>query len=306
MARAAAATWILLSMLAPATAPAQPCKMSVAQGFLELQRARFPAALTQFDQALSGVDECVAEAHLGKASTYNAMNDHKLAVAEAQRVFGLTDDAEVLAETHYQVGVALHRRGSRMNKKKAEAEAAFRRAIDVSGGEHRGAIRALWRLLDETRRKDDLAALQERFPGMQVLSRGERMRSARSNKKGGARKGPPCRTDDNAGWDDDLPYFLADENPEAEGYAPPRLTAGGKPEYTDAARKEGIEGRVEIQARIDTEGHVIQVRVLKSLHPDLDAAAVEAACQFEFEPARSPEGEPTAAFLRGVFDFAPE
>ncbi|MCP3961707.1 MAG: energy transducer TonB [bacterium] len=291
---------------------AQPCEMAVAQGFLELHRARFPAALTQFDQALGGSEECVIEAHLGKASTYNASNDHKQARVEAEVVLRATDDPELLAEAHYQVGVALHKRGSRMNKKKAEAEAAFQRAVEVSGGEHRGAIRALWRLYQETRREDDLTALKERFPEVKVLTRGERLRAGKPPPKKAEEaepKKPDCLTDVTTGWDQELPQFLGEDDPEARGFVAPRLTAGGQPGYTDEAREAGIQGSVEVEALLDVKGNVTQVRVLKRLHPDLDEAAIIAACGFAFEPARTPEGEPTAAYVLGVFEFrlpAPE
>jgi TonB family protein len=57
------------------------------------------------------------------------------------------------------------------------------------------------------------------------------------------------------------------------------------PEYPESAKSEGIQGTVFVKLLVDTTGHVAEAEVLKSAHPDLDKAAVEAARQWEFEVA---------------------
>jgi protein TonB len=59
-----------------------------------------------------------------------------------------------------------------------------------------------------------------------------------------------------------------------------------KPRYTEMARNQGIEGVVQLLLTIDAEGRVIEVKVLKGLGFGLDEAAVTAARQWKFEPAR--------------------
>ena len=135
-----------------------------------------------------------------------------------------------------------------------------------------------------------------------MRSRAERLRSGGGPKERGAAV-LGCDTHVRTGWDQDLPHFLADDDPEAEGFVAPRLTAGAEAQYSAVARKARIQGRVEVEALVDDQGKVIQVRVLKDLHPDLDDAARDAACRFAFEPARTPGGEPTACYIRGIFDF---
>lgn len=65
----------------------------------------------------------------------------------------------------------------------------------------------------------------------------------------------------------------------------PRPLALPQPKYSDAARAEGIQGAVRVQLSIDASGKVTAVKVLKSLHPELDAAACEAVEAASFAPA---------------------
>lgn len=57
------------------------------------------------------------------------------------------------------------------------------------------------------------------------------------------------------------------------------------PNYTDAARAQGIEGKVRVELTVDENGQVVAVRVLKGLGYGLDEAALAAARQASFEPA---------------------
>jgi len=56
-----------------------------------------------------------------------------------------------------------------------------------------------------------------------------------------------------------------------------------KPSYPPQLYKAGIGGTVVLQARIDTEGRVSSVEVLSPAHPDLNAAAMDAVRQWEFD-----------------------
>jgi TonB family protein len=56
-----------------------------------------------------------------------------------------------------------------------------------------------------------------------------------------------------------------------------------KPSYPPQLYQAGIGGTVELQARIDTEGRVSSVEVLSPAHPDLNAAAMDAVRQWEFD-----------------------
>jgi TonB family protein len=57
------------------------------------------------------------------------------------------------------------------------------------------------------------------------------------------------------------------------------------PQYTEATRKQKVTGSVVIKAVIDKEGCPTNLRVIEGLHPDLDAAALEAHRRSVYRPA---------------------
>jgi len=71
----------------------------------------------------------------------------------------------------------------------------------------------------------------------------------------------------------------------SEAEQKPRPLELPQPKYSDAARAEGIEGAVRVQLSIDQAGAVTAVKVLKSLHPELDEAARRAVEAARFSPA---------------------
>jgi protein TonB len=50
--------------------------------------------------------------------------------------------------------------------------------------------------------------------------------------------------------------------------------------------RAGIEGWVMLAFIVDAEGRPTEVQAIESSHPDFEAAAVEAARQWEFTPGR--------------------
>jgi protein TonB len=65
---------------------------------------------------------------------------------------------------------------------------------------------------------------------------------------------------------------------------PPAIIHRVEPRYTGTARKLGIEGTVVLSLLIDTDGHVVDLTVLRSLPFGLTQNAVEAVRQWLFEP----------------------
>lgn len=56
--------------------------------------------------------------------------------------------------------------------------------------------------------------------------------------------------------------------------------------YPEAAKKEGIEGKVILQVYIDEKGDVVKTEVLKGVGSGLDEVAVKAVEQTKFTPAK--------------------
>jgi len=70
--------------------------------------------------------------------------------------------------------------------------------------------------------------------------------------------------------------------------APPRPKRAIRPHYPKGSRQRGEQGDVTVELRVGTDGHVLEVKIVKSSgFPELDAAAEQAAKAARFEPARS-------------------
>ncbi|MFO7564999.1 MAG: energy transducer TonB [Enhygromyxa sp.] len=71
-----------------------------------------------------------------------------------------------------------------------------------------------------------------------------------------------------------------------------------------ATAERGLTGTVVMQVEVDAEGQVTAVAIHEGFEPECDALAREALLQAEFEPARTPEGQPIPASLRYEYEFA--
>jgi protein TonB len=64
----------------------------------------------------------------------------------------------------------------------------------------------------------------------------------------------------------------------------PKLISETKPQYTPRALNEKIQGEVLMECVVKADGTVGSRKILKSLHPDLDQSALDAAGKWLFEP----------------------
>lgn len=75
-----------------------------------------------------------------------------------------------------------------------------------------------------------------------------------------------------------------------------------EPGYTEAARRGRIEGVVILEAIIDADGHVHDVRVLKALPEGLDDEAIAAVRQWKFRPGTR-DGQPVPVIFTLTINF---
>jgi protein TonB len=83
--------------------------------------------------------------------------------------------------------------------------------------------------------------------------------------------------------------------------APTKINAP-QPQYTEIARKARIQGVVIVQAIINKQGNVTDVKVLKGLPMGLDQSAVEAIRKWKFEPATL-NGKPVDVYYNLTVNF---
>jgi len=82
----------------------------------------------------------------------------------------------------------------------------------------------------------------------------------------------------------------------------PVALARVKPDYTDSARKAKITGTVIVEAIIDTNGNVRDVRVIKGLPMGLGEQAEEAVKKWKFKPGTL-NGEPVSVIFNLTVTF---
>jgi periplasmic protein TonB len=87
----------------------------------------------------------------------------------------------------------------------------------------------------------------------------------------------------------------------AEGIQPKKIREV-QPDYPEIARRARIEGVVILEAVINKDGTVGEIRVLRSLNPLLDQAAIRAAKQWLFEPGKI-NGKPVKAYFTLTINF---
>ncbi|HKE82530.1 MAG TPA: TonB family protein [Vicinamibacterales bacterium] len=82
-----------------------------------------------------------------------------------------------------------------------------------------------------------------------------------------------------------LPPFFPDvHRPCDPDMTLPKVKKPVKPLYTQRAMAEHVAGTVVMQVVVEADGRVGGVRVVRSLHRDLDAAAIKATRAWQFEP----------------------
>jgi len=95
--------------------------------------------------------------------------------------------------------------------------------------------------------------------------------------------------------------------PESRLSRPPLPRRGSCPsspdDYTEAARREGIEGTVVLRVMIDENGQPGEIRVVKGLGYGLDEVAIRLMRNCPFEPGLGPDGTPVRTEIRYHFRF---
>jgi TonB family protein len=103
----------------------------------------------------------------------------------------------------------------------------------------------------------------------------------------------------------DKPWPPAGVFRESDGVTLPRLVKGTKPRYRLAAMKAKVQGGVTLEAVVQTDGTVGEVRVVRSLDKEfgMDDEAVETVKQWRFEPGKK-DSEPVPVLVVVEMSFS--
>ena len=80
------------------------------------------------------------------------------------------------------------------------------------------------------------------------------------------------------------------------------MLAKPEPQYTEAARREGVTGVIVLRAVFAGDGTVRHILVLQGLPNGLTAQALKAARRIKFVPATI-EGRPVSMFIQLEYNF---
>jgi TonB family protein len=86
------------------------------------------------------------------------------------------------------------------------------------------------------------------------------------------------------------------------GITPPAILREVKPDYTEEARRRGVEGDVVLEIVVRSDGTVGTVTLLQGLGAGLDQRAVDAVRQWRFSPARR-HGTPVDVVVEVAVEF---
>jgi periplasmic protein TonB len=86
------------------------------------------------------------------------------------------------------------------------------------------------------------------------------------------------------------------------GITPPSLQREVKPDYTEEARRRGINGDVELEIVVRSDGSVGDVRLQRGLGAGLDQRAIDAVRQWRFSPALR-QGVPVDVLVEVAVEF---
>ena len=84
---------------------------------------------------------------------------------------------------------------------------------------------------------------------------------------------------------------------------PPVKVFSPRPLYTEEARRAGIQGIVILEAVVDAEGSVRNVKILKGLPMGLDQSAVDTVMTWKYQPAKM-EGRPVPVYFTFTISFS--
>jgi len=98
------------------------------------------------------------------------------------------------------------------------------------------------------------------------------------------------------------------QNAEPEVHRPggrvttPKLIRETKPQYSARAKQDKVQGEVVMECVVKEDGTVGDKKIVKSLDPDLDQAALDAAAQWLFEPGTL-DGKPVNVLVTITMAF---
>jgi TonB family protein len=237
------------------------------QGEQLLSQGQYRRAVAAFEEAGRLSDTGCAECFLGLSRTYVAWGKAGKAIETARQALQLTPPKPLLARGNHQLAIALLAQPNRGADASTEAEAAFRKALEIAPADWNVDRFNLAGLLFQTRRVDEAIALAREY--LKNAPTGSAATDARMliclARKGAAAPAAPA---------DPAPEPGAEIEPPRPLYRQP-----------PSASRQKLQGSVLVQVSIDRDGCAVNPTVSGGMGNELDGAAVDAVRHWVFQPA---------------------
>ncbi len=282
----------------PPPAPPETLASVLEQAYRLISEGKFRQAQEELEKAAALAAGPCGECLLGFSHVYAGERQWDRAVDAAQSAIPLLKSPGLQARAYDQLGVALVARGGTDSLSKAEE--ALRQGADLGGA---------WGNLSRYNLAQVLARQQKWAEVVEVARRylqdagpdGTSLEEARvllCRARARQPEDAPSPQEQAVAPEEQAaaPSPSEDEDPRTEilAVAPlriegevrrPEIVAQVKPEYPEKARREGTRGTVIVEAIIDEDGCVVNIRPLKELPNGLTEAAMTAVRQWVFSPA---------------------
>jgi tetratricopeptide (TPR) repeat protein len=257
-----------------------------------LDHKQYPAAITALERLDQLAGEQCGDCLLYLAGAHAGLGHRAEAARAARRAIPLVSDPERLAYAYSSLGFALADKDAGPNQL-AEAEAAVRKTLELDGEARfqSWGLHTLGWILFHRQHYDDLVAVGREY--LESHPEGPDEALARSLICVGRNLGNIPGPD---------PEAAKAERVGQSAVTPPQPLYRPSPGYTDGAWEARIEGTLIAQAIIDTEGCVVNSKILRSLDPELDQRVLDTLRYWVFRPS-SLEGRPVKVFSSLAVNF---
>ena len=246
----------------------------IEKGNAQLQAGEIPAACSTFEKAVELSEGRSYEAQLGLASARIHANDPGGALASAQAADKLSANDAMHSAAAFLVGLALYQSRPTDAAALAQAATALETAVQLAGDQPSPRVTLGFVYLGLGQPEKAITQLREALTRLAPLSP---MRQQVRVGICGIRKDHP----ELALARSETPSHV---NPSAGVQKPVKVYAPD-PQYTIEARTVKIQGVVIVQAIIDREGCITDIKVLKGLGGGLVESVQRTLQYWVFEPA---------------------
>ncbi len=260
-----------LASSAEQTSPAFDKALEKGEALME--KGKYEKAVRELKKAEELSTESSVRVLLDLAICFNRIGKSEDAESYAQAALEVAEEPFDQAGAYNQLGLSLLSGALRDSEKLSEAEVAFRKVLEITGGQVNVARYNLGEVLQRQARYQEahtaFAEYLERQPD------GERSAQARL-----AMEWIPCV------------QTVGPIRVEGDVKGPVKIFSP-PPQFTGEARKKRVQGVMIIEAIIDKNGSVRCLNILKGLPSGLSQAAAEAVRKWKFKPATL-HGKPVA------------